>query len=291
MGSRRRRTISVITALLSLLTVAAAAPQTHDSAPLSRISPAPPEPLRLESFADRLHLKVGETVNVTVWVESPPLEAAQVTISFARDQLVLQGAETLPVTLPMPSPLHFALRAGTRPGKSNLLIRVTGTQQTTKASATVSQTIQGIEVQAGDRWWLPLVSGPLPGVVIGALLTLGMTLLHERRQRRREETKRQEWVVTHLPAQLEADRIAVSNEQKTDFAAWTSKLLAEGYYAEMQKLTAHRPGLADLPQALLEAGFLLRDYEEARTNNRLANVEKDHLAAQLANIIGRLRQL
>ena len=128
-------------------------------------------------------------------------------------------------------------------------------------------------------------------MVLGALLTFGTTWLNECRQRRREAAQRKQWVVENLPAQLEFDRTAVSDGQETKFEAWRGKLLSEGYYAELEKLTERDSDLGELAQAILRAGFRLQDYEDRRLKSRLEPQFQQSLAQDLGKIIKGIKGL
>jgi len=128
-------------------------------------------------------------------------------------------------------------------------------------------------------------------VVLGALLTFGTTRLNECRQRRREAAQRKQWVVENLSAQLEFDRTAVSDGQETKFEAWRGKLLSEGYYAELEKLTERDSDLGELAQAILRAGFRLQDYEDRRLKSRLEPQFQQSLAQDLGKIIKGIKGL
>ena len=244
--------------------------------------------MRLEIFADRSVVKKKEGVKVSVWVESRLLESGTVTILFAGDQLVLDGAASY--SLPRDSPIIFAL-TGKHPGKSNILVRAQGVHKDTQETITASQRLEGIEVQAIASWWSPLSSSSLLGVVIGALLTFGATWVHERRQRRREKAQRQQWVLAHLPALLAFDRTAVHESRETKFESWRSRLLTEGYYAEVEQLTGQHTNLKDLPNKLISIGFLLQDYEDRRVQKRLEPQLQQHLETELDEIIQGIKRL
>ena len=127
--------------------------------------------------------------------------------------------------------------------------------------------------------------------MLGALLTFGTTRLNECRQRRREAAQRKQWVVENLSAQLEFDRTAVSDGQETKFEAWRGKLLSEGYYAELEKLTERDSDLGELAQAILRAGFRLQDYEDRRLKSRLEPQFQQSLAQDLGKIIKGIKGL
>jgi len=249
--------VILVAAMASIFALAAVASQAQVAADAgARTPPAEKEPLRLETFADRLAVKRGESIDVKVWVASKLIESGTVTVHFAQDQLVLEGAPSRP--LPKGLLLSFIFRAKST-GKSNILVRVEGTHKDTKETITASQHIEGIEVQGGAQWWSPLFSSSLFGVVIGALLAFLTTWLNERRQRRGEERQRQQWIIANLPAQLEFDRAAALDGRETNFASWRGKLLTEGYYADLARLTGQEADPKGIAQALIRAGFRLQD--------------------------------
>jgi hypothetical protein len=69
------------------------------------------------------------------------------------------------------------------------------------------------------------------------------------------------------------------------------KLLAEGYYTELQDLARPHAKLQNLAQQLMQANFSLRAYEDHRTQNRLSREAQQNLAAMLAGIAESLQTL
>jgi hypothetical protein len=268
--------------------VTAASLGTGITGPGLQSPPVLKEPLQLEIFADRSVVKDRESIKVSVWVESSILESGSVTVLVAEDQLVLNGAASY--SLPRNSPIIFALR-GKHPGKSNILVRMQGVHKDTKEMVSASQRLEGIEVQARTSWWSPLPSSSLLGVAVGALLTFGATWLHERRQQRREKVQRRRWVLVHLPALLAFDRTAVQQSRETRFESWRSRLLTEGYYAEVEQLIGQHTNLKDLANKLISTGFLLQDYEDRRVQKRLEPQLQQHLETELDEIIRGLKRL
>ncbi len=256
----------------------------------SQYSPVPEQPLRLKTFADRVAVKEGEIIKLKVWVESELIDSATVTVFFAEDRLALEGNNSTQVSLPMNSPVTFTF-IGKNAGQSNILTYVSGIAKKTNKMITTSQQIKGLEVKGADQWWSKLFSNPLSGVFIGALLTFLTTLLNDYREQRRKKIQRNQWLVANLPAQLEANRLAVLNGRETDSESWMSNLLTEGYYTEIQQMIEQKHDRGDLAQALLEAGFRLRDYEYERSNNRLTSNKQDELAKKLTEVIEKLRKL
>lgn len=256
----------------------------------SQYSPVPEQPLRLKTFADRVAVKEGEIIKLKVWLESELIDSATVTVFFAEDRLALEGNNSTQVSLPMNSPVTFTF-IGKNAGQSNILTYVSGIAKKTNKMITTSQQIKGLEVKGADQWWSKLFSNPLSGVFIGALLTFLTTLLNDYREQRRKKIQRNQWLVANLPAQLEANRLAVLNGRETDSESWMSNLLTEGYYTEIQQMIEQKHDRGDLAQALLEAGFRLRDYEYERSNNRLTSNKQDELAKKLTEVIEKLRKL
>jgi hypothetical protein len=284
------RLIVVLIAAMAYFSSLAAATSLAPGVPSPGLQNPPvlKEPMRLEIFADRSVVKERESIKVSVWVEPRLLESGVVTVHFAEDQLVLDGAASY--SLPRDFPITFALR-GKHPGKANILVRAQGIYKDTQETITASQRLEGIEVQALASWWAPLSSSSLLGVVIGALLTFGATWLHERRQRRREKAQRQQWVLAHLPGLLAFDRAAVHESRETQFESWRSRLLTEGYYAEVEKLTGQHTNLKDLANKLISTGFLLQDYEDRRVQKRLEPQLQQRLETELDEIIKGIKKL
>jgi len=279
----------VAMAFLLTLGVTESRAQARDDAAAQPPS-IPKKPLRLETFADRVTLKTGETINVNVWIESKLLEDATIAVFFASDQLALEEAPSRQISLPTDSPTTFTFMAKST-GKSNMVVRVTGINKATQEPIAVSRQIQGIEVQSRAQWGTLLFSSSLFGVVIGALLTFGTTWLNEYRQRRKEAVQRKQWIIANLPALLEFDRTAVLDGRETKFESWRGKLLTEGYYVELEKLIEQRSDLTDLAQPLIRAGFRLQDYEDLRLKKRLDLEFQQSLATELEEIIQGLGKL
>ncbi len=291
---KNKNLLSVI--LLVIVITSSLSPALANSQPKvtaevqSQYSPVPEQPLRLKTFADRVAVKEGEIIKLKVWVESELIDSATVTVFFAEDRLALEGNNSTQVSLPMNSPVTFTF-IGKNAGQSNILTYVSGIAKKTNKMITTSQQIKGLEVKGADQWWSKLFSNPLSGVFIGALLTFLTTLLNDYREQRRKKIQRNQWLVANLPAQLEANRLAVLNGRETDSESWMSNLLTEGYYTEIQQMIEQKHDRGDLAQALLEAGFRLRDYEYERSNNRLTSNKQDELAKKLTEVIEKLRKL
>jgi hypothetical protein len=293
MSARRSllRTL-VVVAMGSLVSLAALDFQARSLAGEQAQPPATPrQPLRLETFANRLIAKKGESIDIRVWVESTVVDSATVTVFYAHDQLALTtGASSLTVSLPAEGLMTFTFLAQ-NPGKSNILVHATGIHRETNERVSASGHIQGIEVQPGLLSLGLGFSTSLLGVILGALLTLGTTRLNERRQRHREDAQRRRWVTEDLPAQLASDRAAVLAGRETKFEAWRGKLLSEGYYGELERLAAPHSDLRDLGQQLMEMGLGLQEYEERRLRERLDLPFQRQLADQLADHIGKIGAL
>ncbi len=220
------------------------------------------------------------------------MDTATVFILLPKEQLVLQGADSQTVSLPMDAPITFTL-TGKFVGRSNVLLYVSGINKNTKEVMTLSQQIDGIEIQALTPWWLKLFSNSLFGVLIGALLTFGTTLVNDYRQSNREKKQRKQWLIANLPAQLEANRIAVEQGKAAQFETWISKLLTEGYYAELRDLAEQKNIQNNLVHSLIEISFCLHDYEHDRTRMRLTKEKQETLASKLSEtieILGDLRK-
>lgn len=287
---RRYLGMILLAAIGSLLLPPLGFPPRGMASEQSQPRPPPRPPLRLEMFADRPIVKQGERITLTVWVESRHVDTATIVVFFAQEHLTLVGDPSLSVRLPAEGLRTFTFLAN-RPGKSNMFVHATGINTETNEIVGASGHIQGIEVQAGLLSVGTGFSSSLLGVILGALLTLGTTWLNERRQRRKEEAQRKRWVTEDLPAQLAFDRGAVLAGRGTTLDSWRGKLLTEGYYGELEKLTAQHPTLRDLGQESMRVGFRLQEYEERRVRARLDKPFQDDLAAQLADLIRRIGEL
>jgi hypothetical protein len=280
--------LGVAMAFLALLEVASSAQVTAE-APSQ--TPLPPrDPRGLEAFADRLAVKRGEGINIRVWVKSALIESAKGNVFYAGDQLELVGEQPREISISPDFPTTFTLR-GKSAGKSNILVLVTGVNKITQELESVSKEIQGIEVQSRVQWATALFSNSLLGVILGALLTLGTSRLNDSGQRRREEDQRKRWVVETLPTYLEFDRTAVLESQESKFESWRTKLLNEGYYTVLEKLTEQRSSLKDLAKALVGVGSHLQNYEDFRLKNRLDPQFQEELAKELAEITSGIKSL
>lgn len=164
----------------------------------------------------------------------------------------------------------------------------------TQKKQTTNQQIRGIEVKSMSQGVSQLALGSLSGVLVGALITLGVDLLNEYRQSLREIKERRRWLRQNLPHQLRANRQAVEDVQETHFELWRVKWLTEeGYHTELRRLTAQNPDFAALPQQLTEVGSRLQDYESLRLGGGLGRDPqvREDLLLQLDNIIDSLGRL
>ena len=280
-------------AVLALgLVSTAARPQTNsNSDKLAESRDASAHSIQMKLFADRLTVGKDEAVKVNVWVESKSADDCTLQIFFSEPQFTLQGDNPRVVsfspTSPTNLPVTFILKA-LRPGKSNILVRASGTDKETKKTLSATQQLQGIEVQEGTLSLKTLTSNPLAGVMVGALLTFLTTSLNDRRLRRKERTEKRQWLTGTLPFQLQRASEAVTNEQKTEFDPLTSKLSTENYFAELGKLSKNN---SDLIRTLSRLSRDLHDYEEARINSRLDHTFRDNLATELNQTAQKLREL
>ena len=245
--------------------------------------------LHLETFADRVVVKEGEIINIKAWVESELMDSVTVAVFFAKDRLALKGDDSRKVSLPISSPITFTF-TGREVGKSNVLTYVSGLNKETNKMITTSQQIQGIEVRAPAQKWSALLSSPLSGVILGAILTflttVLITIMTDHLEKRGEKSKRRQWVLTNLPAQLEATSLAVHEGREAKFELWMDKLLTEGYYTELQQLIKKEDA-----EKILKTGFRLRDYERDRQETYLDVKERyQDDAEKLSEILDKLRQ-
>lgn len=284
-------------ALVTLASFCLASPFVHaqeQATSEAETSPSSDSPIKISLFADRVTLKEGEHITIKAWVESKIVDSVTVSVFFAEDQLNLVDSTSHQVFLPIDSLATFTL-VGERPGKSNLLVQVSGVSRNTNEIVRASQQIQGIEVTTVSQGWNPIISGSLLGVFIGALLTflttLFTTLFNDRRQKRKEKSKRMQWIIAQLPAQLESNRIAIVNEHKTGFEQWMSKLLTEGYYTDLKHLEKEHPDIGDLAQALIQVGADLESYEIKLTKDLVSADFKDSLVMNLSIIIQKLSRI
>jgi hypothetical protein len=248
------------------------------------------QPILVTSFANREIIQKGEVVTIKIWLESKLITSATVTLFFADENLLLNGNNSQQVDLPLNAPITFGL-TGIRDGKSNILIHILGENKNTDETITTNQQIKGLEVKPLEPVALKILSHPLSGVLIGALLTYLTTALNDYRGQRKEENLRKQWIVANLPAQLEANRQSVIQGQEVEPESWMGKLLTEGYYSEIQRLIKRNLTQVDLARALLEIGFLLKDYEYDRLNNRLIPQKQGDLAEKLSQAIVHLNEL
>jgi len=248
------------------------------------------QPILVTSFANREIIQKGEVVTIKIWLESKLITSATVTLFFADENLLLNGNNSQQVDLPLNAPITFGL-TGIRDGKSNILIHVLGKNKNTGETITTNQQIKGLEVKPLESVALKILSHPLSGVLIGALLTYLTTALNDYRGQRKEEKLRKQWIVANLPAQLEANRQSVIQGQEVESESWMGKLLTEGYYSEIQRLIKRNLTQVDLARALLEIGFLLKDYEYDRLNNRLIPQKQSDLVEKLSQAIVHLNEL
>jgi hypothetical protein len=249
-----------------------------------------PQPsLRLNGFVDRNSLKAGEQFNINAWVESELTDSVAVKISYPQPLLVLSGKREETISLPQSQPLVFTF-TGTEVGKANILIRVTGVNKKTGLLLAESQQINAIEIQSRNSYE-SLVTSSLLGTLLGALLTLVTTYIAELRQKRNETSKRRLWLTASLPAELERDRLAIGQKQKADGELWTSKLVADGYYKDLQDLTTKTANPGGLVDGLIAISSDLREYEQQRTHDRLVDTFRTELSGKLENVVRQLRQL
>lgn len=246
--------------------------------------------LHLQAFVDRTKIKVDETIIIRVWLESELIDSATVSIFYVKEKIEPQGTSHRTVSLPMKVPIIFSF-TGKDFGNTNVFIHASGINQKNNQSITSSQQISGIEVQEPVKLWSGLISNPLAGVIVGALLTFGIALLNDFSQRSREKAQRKHWVLATLPAQLTTNCIAVNREEKAQFETWESKLLTEGYYTELQDLAGRKHNQKEIARMLVEVSFDLRTYEQHRTQKRLTKEEKENLENKLVEIVNSLEAL
>ena len=246
--------------------------------------------LRLQVFADRTKVKVGETINRWVWIESEVIDSANIYIFYAKEKLTFKGKNPLSAALPrnLPITVSFIVK---ETGNPNILLYSSGVNIKNQQIITSSQQVSGIEVQGSNMWWSSLFSNSLSGVYIGALLTFITTLLNDYRQKSREKIQRKEWIISILPAQMEENRIAVENGKKAQFDSWGNKLIIEGYYTELQTLVKRQPDPQKLVNLLFEVSFLLSDYNQDLANNRSTKRQREDLNNKLLELIGLLKTL
>lgn len=248
-----------------------------------------PQP-RMEVFADRTALKVGEDISLTVWVEYQATESTEVKILYAAEHLQLVGRDSEVITLPQNVPLTFTFK-GLKAGKSNLLVRASGKTKDKNEPFMVTQKINGIEVQEQTYSLKSILSNSLFGALFGVLLTFAATTLSDRRQRRKEATQRKQWLTATLPAQIELHRLAINKSQKIDPEMWLSKMMTDGIYKDLQELTRNRQDFETLVNDVIETGALLREYERARVEDRAGLPFRQNISAKLENVINKLRSL
>lgn len=246
--------------------------------------------IKIETFADRVTLTKGETLNYKVWVKSNLTDSVTVSVFFAQEQLVLNGKDSQPISLPQTEPVNFTFKAKDT-GKLNILTRVSGIDKKTKGLLTKNLVIQGIEIKDPDIWWLNLSSNPLFGVFIGAFLTFGTTLLNDYRLIRKEGKQRKQWIIANLPVLIESDKQAVYKKENTKSEAWLSKLLTEGYYTDLQQLIKNQPDKIDLLKELMEVASDLREYERLREMNRLDQIFQQSIANKLTKTLDKLSNI
>jgi hypothetical protein len=265
-------------------------PQAKEKTVQEKIVQEKTAPPRIEVFADRTTLKVGENINVTVWVESQVMESVEVKVSFPVEQLQLVGPDSQTVSLPQNSPLIFTFN-GAKAGKSNLLVRASGKSKDKNEPLMATQKISGIEIQEQTYSFKSILSNSLFGALFGALLTFVATYLSDRRQKRKEVTQRKRWLTASLPAQIELNRRAVNKTQKADPDVWLSKMMAEGIYKDLQELTRNQPNSATLVDDLIDVSALLREYEKERAIDRAGAKYRQEISEKLESVITRLRAL
>ena len=262
-----------------------AAPQTQPTLDKSEVLP-----LRLETFVDRVILKKDEPLNVQVWVKSKLMNSATVDIFYAKEQLTLAGNHSQPISLSQDSPVTFEF-TGNNVGKSNLLIQVTGINKQTKEPITLKEKIENIEIKPLSQWWLNPVITSFLGVFSGVFATFMGTSLNNWRQERKEKKNRRKWIKDNLRLQLRENHKAVSDKKEATYTSWMSTLLTEGYYTELLHLAEQQNNQTNLIEILFAIERDLKNYENARSNNRLTNKMKRDLEEKIAKAIKFLTQI
>ncbi len=247
-------------------------------------------PFKVQVYNDHNIIRINEKINIKVWIESDIVDYVNISIVFAKNQFIIDGKSTFSKSVPMVLPANFEL-IGKSVGKSNILVSVSGTNKVSKEKITSFKQVNGLEVQGKVKWWAFMSLGPLLGVLIGSLVTFILTIFHDLRETRKEQVRHKLWIRGNLPAQLEFNRVAILNEQKTEFGLWMDKLLNEGYYSYLQRLSKQNINIKRLSQTLIETGINLREYETKRMNKRLEKVYKEDLALKLEQLIEELNKM
>src|ERR1044071_7587828 len=235
---------------LTSLAPLAAAPSQGKARPGASPTPTPAKEEKttqpqLEVFADRATLKVGEDINLTVWVQSQATDSIEVKVFYAAEHLQLVGRDSQIISLPQNAPLMFSLK-GLKAGKTNLLVRASGKSKDKNEPLMATQRINGIEVQEQTYSLKSILSNSLFGALFGVLLTFATTYLIDRRQRRKEAMQRKQWLTATLPAQIELHRLAINKSQEIDPEVWLSKMMTDGTYKDLQELTRGRQNFGTL---------------------------------------------
>ena len=246
--------------------------------------------LEIQAYADRAIVQSGEIINIYALVTSDLVNSITFTSTAPENCLELQSKASETVLMPMKEPVKFVVTAK-NPGKCSILLYVEGLNKNTqKPLVTISQ-IEGLVVQAPTRPWTIWASHSLTGVLLGSLLTFGVTWANDLRQKNLEKDQHRKWLIQTLPTHLKVNQIAVEQERATQVESWENKLIMEGYCSELQDLIRGKDDSEGLPSELIRMSFLLREYEQDRKANRLTPQAKEYLCSRLDKVIVLLQKL
>lgn len=245
----------------------------------------------LKTFVDKQTLKKGDTVRVRAWIESDVSADAEISVVTSEEILLLQGPDSKVISLPMTDPVVFEFLS-LDPGKVNILLHASGKEKGSQESISLSQQVSGLEIQPSSGWRSALVPSSLIGVLTGSLLTFVTTLFNDSRQIRREKLKRKQWLMSVLPAQLEANRVAVERQKLPEYEIWKAKFLSEGYVTDLYDLAKERKIDGNhLLKELLKTSFLLQDYGQELAAKRSTQEKRNQLTNEISEVIKLLGSL
>jgi len=231
---------------------------------------------KVSVFVDRTILEKGESLKLVVHSVHP------YTLS-SEPEILLSGSFSLQRKDVDSDDKKEYIYKVTKAGEYNIQVCVK--YKTDASEGTIIREIKNIEVQKGNSLGFPKTLEVLIPVVVGTLLGFVVSWGTSAFNARKEERKKEEWILKTLLPQLQVVQKDIVKGQPVGYEIWMSEFYEGGYYSALQKLSGRLEGETDLCGDMVTIHSLLKCYERELGKVRIREEVLDELKQTLCRVI------